>query len=134
MELATFGAVLTFAIDFEARLGALYTALGASIPAMAAEMAQGAAACARRGTLLERVRRENVTEMILEPIHGYDSNDYVLPAPRAALPPPWARQAGRWRWPFTRPAPATSPSPRSSAPSTAWPRSTPAPRGDAAGG
>jgi hypothetical protein len=79
MELATFGAVLTFAIDFEARLGALYTALGASIPAMAAEMAQGAAACARRGTLLERVRRENVTEMILEPIHGFDGDAYALP-------------------------------------------------------
>ncbi|HHX65904.1 MAG TPA: hypothetical protein GX702_13565, partial [Chloroflexi bacterium] len=35
--------------------------------------------CDRRARLLERTRRENVTEMILEPIQGFDSEDYGLP-------------------------------------------------------
>ena len=32
----------------------------------------------KRFTTLERVRRENVTEMILEPIVGLDSDDYKI--------------------------------------------------------
>ncbi|MHA1909490.1 MAG: hypothetical protein ACW98Y_19485 [Candidatus Thorarchaeota archaeon] len=34
--------------------------------------------CAKRIKTLERIRRENVTEMILEPIKGLDSDSYSL--------------------------------------------------------
>ncbi|MHA2426297.1 MAG: hypothetical protein ACXAEF_16025 [Candidatus Thorarchaeota archaeon] len=34
--------------------------------------------CTSRISTLERIRRENVTEMILEPIKGLDSGSYVL--------------------------------------------------------
>ncbi len=67
--LNTFGAVLSFAIELEARLGAYYGGIG--------DMA-GAKAAEKRRKKLERARRENVVEITLEPIHGLDAADYVL--------------------------------------------------------
>ena len=67
--LNTFGSILTFAIDLETRLRDYYQAAGSS--------ARAADADKRRATL-ERVRRENVTEIKLEPIEGLDEADYAL--------------------------------------------------------
>jgi hypothetical protein len=79
MELATFGAVLSFAITFEQELEAFLRKLRASASGdLAATLAQAAEATQKRGKLLERVRRENVAEMILEPISGFRSEDYAL--------------------------------------------------------
>lgn len=69
MALNTFGAILAYAIDLEARLRDYYQAAG--------ENARSADADKRRQNL-ERVRRENVTEIKLEPIEGLDEADYAL--------------------------------------------------------
>jgi hypothetical protein len=66
-ELNNFGAIFTWAIALESRLSAYYTAAGQ--PAKAAE-------ADKRRTALERVRRENVTEIKLEPIEGLHEADF----------------------------------------------------------
>ena len=68
-SLNTFGAVLTFAIELESRLGAYYGGIGDSARAKAAE---------KRRKKLERTRRENVVEITLEPIAGLAADDYAL--------------------------------------------------------
>ncbi len=68
-SLNTFGAILTYAIDMETRLRDYYQAAGISARAADAD---------KRRTNLERVRRENVTEIKLEPIEGLDAADYPL--------------------------------------------------------
>ena len=68
-SLNTFGAILAYAIDLEARLRDYYQAAGN--PTRAAE-------ADRRRSNLERVRRENVTEIKLEPIEGLNEADYAL--------------------------------------------------------
>jgi chromosome condensin MukBEF MukE localization factor len=68
-SLNTFGAILTYAIDLETRFAAYYRA---------AERADRAAAAEKRRTTLERVRRENVTEIKLEPIEGLSEDDYAV--------------------------------------------------------
>ena len=68
-SLNTFGAIMTFAINLETRLRDYYQS--------ASEAARAADADKRR-TTLERVRRENVTEIKLEPIDGLDEADYAL--------------------------------------------------------
>jgi hypothetical protein len=67
--LNSFGSVLTFAIDLETRLREYFQAAG--LPDVAKE------ADKRRSTL-ERVRRENVVEITLEPIEGLDEADYAV--------------------------------------------------------
>lgn len=67
--LNTFGAIMTFAIDLETRLRDYYTA--------ASDTSRAADADKRRVTL-ERVRRENVTEIKLEPIEGLSEDNYAL--------------------------------------------------------
>lgn len=74
MELGTFGAVLSHALALEGELRARYLARAD----LAAEGERGASACRKRQQLLERVRREHVTEMILEPIHGLQGASYTL--------------------------------------------------------
>lgn len=68
-SLNTFGAVFTFAIELEAQLGAYYNGMGDAERAKAAD---------KRRKKLERVRRENVVEITLEPIVGLDADDYAL--------------------------------------------------------
>lgn len=68
-SLNTFGAILTYAIDLETRLRDYYQAAGVS---------DRAAASDKRRSNLERVRRENVTEIKLEPIEGLDEANYGL--------------------------------------------------------
>ena len=68
-SLNSFGSILTFAIELETRLRDYYTS--------ATDSARAADADKRRLNL-ERVRRENVTEIKLEPIEGLNEADYVL--------------------------------------------------------
>ena len=67
--LNTFGAILTFAIELEARLAEFYAGCDEAEQAKAAE---------KRRKKLERTRRENVVEITLEPIVGLDAADYAL--------------------------------------------------------
>lgn len=67
--LNSFGAILTYAIELEGRLRDYYQAAGNAERVRDAE---------KRKTNLERVRRENVTEIKLEPIDGLHEADYAL--------------------------------------------------------
>lgn len=67
--LNTFGAVFTFAIELETRLSRYYAASGDAGESKAAD---------KRRKKLERVRRENVVEITLEPISGLRAEDYAL--------------------------------------------------------
>ena len=68
-SLNTFGAILSHAIELEAQVSAYYAAAGDAAKAKAAD---------KRRKKLERVRRENVVEITLEPIEGLDAGDYSL--------------------------------------------------------
>lgn len=68
-SLNTFGSILTYAIELESSLHDYYDGLGDAAKAKAAD---------KRRSKLERVRRENVLEITLEPIDGLDEADYVL--------------------------------------------------------
>ncbi len=68
-QLNSFGSILTFAIDLETRIRDYYSA--------AADSARAADSDKRRINL-ERVRRENVTEIKLEPIEGLGEAAYTL--------------------------------------------------------
>ena len=68
-SLNTFGAIMTFAIEMETQIRDYYQSAG--------EAARTADADKRRLNF-ERVRRENVTEIKLEPIDGLSETDYAL--------------------------------------------------------
>ncbi|MYD10234.1 MAG: hypothetical protein F4X02_09340 [Chloroflexi bacterium] len=67
--LNTFGAILSHAVELEAQLSAWYARIGEADKAKAAD---------KRRAKLERVRRENVVEITLEPIEGLSADDYAL--------------------------------------------------------
>ncbi len=67
-ELNAFGAILTYAIEMEGQIADYYRQI---------DSARAADADKRRSNL-ERVRRENVTEIKLEPIEGLNEADYTL--------------------------------------------------------
>ena len=75
MELTTFGAVVKFALDIEAEVSSFYeSAIGvATDPDLGKLLESLFHRGQKRIKTLLRVRRENVTEMILEPIAGLDS-------------------------------------------------------------
>jgi hypothetical protein len=68
-SLNTFGSILTHAIGLESSLNEYYLSI---------DNADRAKASDKRRKKLERVRRENVVEITLEPIEGLDEADYVL--------------------------------------------------------
>ncbi len=68
-SLNTFGSILTHAIELESSLNDYYSSIDQSDRAKASD---------KRRKKLERVRRENVVEITLEPIEGLDEADYVL--------------------------------------------------------
>ncbi|HRL12590.1 MAG TPA: hypothetical protein PKX07_11970 [Aggregatilineales bacterium] len=74
-SLTTFGAVMTFAIQLEESLQALYDGIG---------RVDDARKAARRKDKLERVRRENIVEITLEQIEGLNDADYALNGLNAA--------------------------------------------------
>ncbi|MBK8135150.1 MAG: hypothetical protein IPK52_04830 [Chloroflexi bacterium] len=68
-ELNSFGSVLTFAIALETQLRDMHQAAGRAALADLAE---------KNRQKLERVRRENVVEITLEPISGLNAAEYAL--------------------------------------------------------
>ena len=80
MELSTFGAIMKFAMDLETSAqhfyeNALAFNLESNIQSLVEKFHKR---CSTRVKLLERVRRENITEMILEPIEDFESDSYVI--------------------------------------------------------
>ena len=65
----SFGSILSYAIQLETSLRDYYTTAGDASRAADAD---------KRRANLERVRRENITEIKLEPIEGLHEDDYVL--------------------------------------------------------
>jgi rubrerythrin len=79
MELGTFGAIMKFALETENDVTSFYESV--EDLAQSEELASLFNNLAKRGQkrakTIERIRRENVTEMILEPITGLDSDIYT---------------------------------------------------------
>lgn len=78
MALNQYGAVMTFAIELEAQLAEFYEQAAAATPNLAAELHSRAKASKSRSQKIEQSRRENVTEITLEPIDDLDEADYAL--------------------------------------------------------
>jgi hypothetical protein len=76
MNLGTFGAILSFAIQKEKESQSFYEA--ACERSISPLMCEYAKAAAKRAEKLEEARREGVTEMILESIQGLDGETYAL--------------------------------------------------------
>ena len=78
MGLTNFGAVLGFAQDLETGDAAYYRTLAACAPPEAVQVYEGLAKQSEKNAkLLARTRRENVTEMILEPIEGLMGERFI---------------------------------------------------------
>jgi rubrerythrin len=79
MELATFGAIMTFALEMEKEAADFYTeAAQGELEEIFSSLAQDSR---KRMKRLERARREGVAEMILEPITGLNGDDYRVELP-----------------------------------------------------
>ncbi len=78
MALNQYGAVMTFAIELEAKLAEFYEQAAAAAPNHADELHSRAKASKSRSQKIEQSRRENVTEITLEPIDDLDEADYGL--------------------------------------------------------
>jgi len=78
MELGTFGAILTYALEFEGNITTFFSAAAEAVGegGTGEVYARLAKAGEKRLKALERARRENVAEMILEPINDFRSEDY----------------------------------------------------------
>jgi rubrerythrin len=78
MDLGTFGAILKFALEIESKVGGFYSSLATmAINQNVANLSEAFASRSQtRIKTLERIRRENTTEMILEPITGLDSEKF----------------------------------------------------------
>lgn len=78
-ELNTFGGVLSYGMEIESGAAAWFarTAEEAEAAGLRRLLAALAADALKRRESLERLRRENVTEMILTPIHDFDAADYT---------------------------------------------------------
>lgn len=76
MELGTSGAILTFGLELEEQAVRFY----ANVKDLELEplFADLAAKAQKRIKRLERIRREGVAEMILESIHGFDSEAFHI--------------------------------------------------------
>lgn len=68
-SLNTFGAIMTHAVNLETALHAYYQQAGNDERARTAD---------KRRQKMERIRRESVLEITLEPIDGLDEADYAL--------------------------------------------------------
>jgi len=80
VELTTFGAVVKFALDIEAEVSGFYeSAIGVTTgPDLGKLFETLSHRGQKRINTLLRIRRENITEMILEPIAGLDSDTHNL--------------------------------------------------------
>jgi hypothetical protein len=68
-SLNTFGAILTYAVNLELALRDYYQQAGDAERSKAAD---------KRRQTMERIRRETVLEITLEPIEGLSETDYAL--------------------------------------------------------
>lgn len=78
LSLNQFGSIMTFAIDIEEKLSQYYEAAAGKVDKYAEEFKKRAKSSRDRKRKLERSRRENVTEITLEPVEGLDENDYKI--------------------------------------------------------
>jgi hypothetical protein len=80
MLLGTAGAILSYALEMVATIQEFYqNVLNRELDSNLKEIFQSIQQQHRKiKKRLDRMRRENVTEMILEPIHNHDSDDYVI--------------------------------------------------------
>jgi rubrerythrin len=78
MELGTFGAIMKFALEIENDVTSFYeSAIGKAKDQELVDLFDSLTKRGQKRTkTIERVRRENVTEMILEQISGLDSDTY----------------------------------------------------------
>jgi hypothetical protein len=80
MDLSTFGAIMKFAIDGEHHINSLLES-GKGVEALSSVSSTIDSIMKlslKNMKLVERCRRENVNEMILQPIAGIDKNLYVM--------------------------------------------------------
>ncbi len=80
MELGTFGIILKFALDLEGTASSFYesaakNAVDSNLVSLFENLLNRGQ---KRIKTLKRIRRENTTEMILEPITGFSSDSYDL--------------------------------------------------------
>ena len=80
MALTTFGAIMGFATEITGQAGEVYKALAqkAKGPTLREVFQVLSAEEGKSRSLMEKTRRENVTEMILEPITGLRQEDYGI--------------------------------------------------------
>jgi hypothetical protein len=79
VSLTQFGSILSYAILLEEKLEGFYKDLASKDDGiLSKEFSIRAKACVKRKKRLERSRRENITEITLEPIEGLDENNYQL--------------------------------------------------------
>jgi rubrerythrin len=73
MPLENFGSILNFAEELESQDQSFYEAAGKNpgLSALAPQLAQLAAEAGKNVKTVQRIRRENVTEMILEPVKDF---------------------------------------------------------------
>jgi len=79
MALGTFGTIMRFASNVVEQSASFYEAAGRTVKDAELKAAlESLAEDGRRNcALMEQTRRQNVTEMILEPIRGLDEEDYM---------------------------------------------------------
>jgi len=80
VELGTFGAIIKFAMDIESKVNNFYQTASETVKdtELVSIITDLVVRGQKRMKTLERVRRENVTEMILEPIIGFESDSYRI--------------------------------------------------------
>ena len=80
MALTTFGAIMGFAAEITGQTGEIYKTLVQKAKDLGLkEMVQALSVEGGKShSLMEKTRRENVTEMILEPISGLHQEDYEI--------------------------------------------------------
>ena len=78
IKLNQFGSVMTYAIELENLLADYYANAANQNDNNQSEFAARSKASMKRKKNLERSRRENVTEITLEPIEGLETSNYVL--------------------------------------------------------
>jgi hypothetical protein len=80
MALTTFGAIMGFAAEITGQTGEIYKTLAqkAKDPGLGEILQALSVEGGKSQSLMEKTRRENVTEMILEPITGLHQEDYGI--------------------------------------------------------
>lgn len=80
MALTTFGAIMGFAAEIARQAGDVYQVLAhqAGDPVLKETLRALSEEEIKNRSLMEKTRRENVTEMILEPIAGLQKEDYEI--------------------------------------------------------